>query len=184
MHAFLSMSFYTILQHAMRELRISTTDLENLTGVTTSNIDWWKRHDESRPQRRVIERIEEGLGIVFEYGDGVRNVVGWKRRSDMEESSETAPRGATGIFDLVTVPLRDLVEAVKRQYQPSTPSSIGGAMDRKSEALYEALYRTLVRDLETIKDEAETKIKARIRDFENALDRHQITIHEQQEDTQ
>jgi hypothetical protein len=52
-------------------------------------------------------------------------------------------------------------------------------MDDGDAVLYEALFRMLVRRIETITEDAETAIRREIREFESELDRRKIAVREQ-----
>jgi hypothetical protein len=125
--------------------------------------------------------IEHSLGIEFEYGKGVRNVVGWKRQGEKQEGDGnlsyddvSGSEMPGGIGEMYSLRLRNLVNAVREKYLPSSFGK-GESMDEQTAALYEALFRTLTRNLEIVSEEAETRMRRLIKEFENDLDRRNMS---------
>lgn len=56
----------TLLEH---DLRVSSLEASNKTGIRQQVIDRWKRGGVNKPQRNTIKRFEEGLGIKINDSD-------------------------------------------------------------------------------------------------------------------
>lgn len=187
--------FHDIVRDIMRSLGLGPADLEHRTGKGSTHLTWWSKNPDVRPSPKTLRDLEEGLGVVFEFGEGARNVVGWRRKGEPEgvrvkkgmyevkEQVGDASEEDSGVFDLYAQPLRELVDYVRRKYSPSTLRLGDQSMDEKQVARYEALYRVLVRKLESEREECESRMKRLIREFENELDLMSLNKQESKTDT-
>jgi len=69
-----------LLEH---DLRISSLEAANLTGIQQPIIDRWKRGDVQKPQRSTIKRLEEGLKIRINDRD-IHNITYKRNEPDIQ----------------------------------------------------------------------------------------------------
>jgi phage repressor protein C with HTH and peptisase S24 domain len=90
------------------ELRLSTVDVENLTGIKNPIIYRWKEGSVGKPQRSTIKRLEDGLGIKIDDRDP-ENIT-------YKKVKETKVGGFEGEIPVTKIPLLSEVYAGEPQY--------------------------------------------------------------------
>ena len=83
------MKFYKLIKDILNTLRMEKAEFQRLTGINPVNITWWEQHPDTLPQMKTIKRIEQGLGIVFDFDEDGRP-VNWQK-SDQVPGTDTSP---------------------------------------------------------------------------------------------
>ncbi len=87
------MKFYKLIKDILNTLRMEKAEFQRLTGINPVNITWWEQHPDTLPQMKTIKRIEQGLGIIFEFDEDGRP-TGWQK-SDGSIIPDSAPAPAS-----------------------------------------------------------------------------------------
>lgn len=72
-----------LLEH---DLRLSSTEVESLTGIKYQVVDRWKRGEVGKPHRNTIKRLEDGLHIKIDDRD-TENIT-YKKLTQQKEEAE------------------------------------------------------------------------------------------------
>jgi hypothetical protein len=89
------MKFYKLIKDILNTLRMEKAEFQRLTGINPVNITWWEQHPDTLPQMKTIKRIEQGLGIVFEFDEDGRT-TGWQRSDGASASDNGSMMGTIG----------------------------------------------------------------------------------------
>lgn len=171
------MNFIDIIEDMKRQLGLTWDEMR----LANSLVAAWRERPGTSPQPRVLHRIAEAAKIEWLIDPATGAINGWRRKiagGQVREQSDPyiaidEKRHTLGVLDIFAERYREIVDKVLRM-NPNSSDKRDPAMDEKQSSLYEASYRILLRDLESISESATTKMRERVREFENDLDRYHI----------